>query len=336
MTDVSAIICAYGDQPFLARSVERLLASTGVSVEVIVVDNGSPDVASVAGATIVSPGYNTGFAGGCNLGARAATASTLVFVNSDALVDEHCLTRLHSAAREGDLVGATVLLAEEPEVVNSWGNPVHVLGFSWAGGYGHPASEVVGGEVASVSGAVFAVRRDAYLRLGGMDETYFTYGEDVDISLRAWLAGMRVRVLPDAVAWHHYDFSRNPGKMYLLERNRLITVLTTYRGRTLLALAPLLVAAEAALALRSAQDGWLSKKTAGWRWIATHRRYVRSRRNRLQGTRRLGDDVLLQHLTADLDPPARFGLAVPEPYRRLIAGYWRSIGTRIAGVGPGG
>lgn len=327
---VSAVICAYGDQPHLADAVSHLRASQDVDLEVIVVDNGSPQVAGLSGATVITPGHNTGFAGGCNLGARAARGDTLAFVNSDALVDPLCLAHLQAAAAGGDLVGATILLADASGV-NSWGNPVHLLGFSWAGGYGEPEPGVQQ-EVASVSGAVFAVRRQVYWELGGMDEQYFTYGEDVDLSLRALLAGRAVRVLPEARAWHHYDFSRNPNKMYLLERNRLITVLTTYRGRTLLALAPLVVAAEGAVALRSAREGWLSQKVAGWRWLAGHRRYLRSRRNRIQGTRGVGDPALLAALTTDLDPPARFGMAVAPRYRRMITGYWRRVGSRIAGV----
>lgn len=333
MTDVTAVICAYGDQPHLLDVIAALQASTGVGVEIVVVDNGSPQCADLPGGVVLlQPGCNTGFAGGCNLGARQASGTTLVFVNSDAVVDPGCLALLHHEAADGDVVGATILIADEPDTVNSWGNPVHVLGFSWAGGYGHPVGEAVGGAVASVSGAVFAVRRDVYWRLGGMDDEYFAYGEDVDVSLRAWLSGRRVRVLSAARAWHHYDFSRNPAKMYLLERNRLITVLTTYRPRTLLALAPLLVAAEAGLLVRSREEGWADQKLAGWRWLASHRRYLRARRNRLQGTRRAADAQLLARMTLALDPPRRFGMSVPASWQAAIDAYWRLVGAPVAGV----
>lgn len=337
MTEVSAVICAYGPQPFLRQAVDAVLASRGVDVEVIVVDNGSPDCADLGdGVRILRPGRNTGFAGGCNLGARAARGDTLVFVNSDALVDQHCLARLHAAAwRPGTgLVGATVLIADEPDTVNSWGNPVHLLGFSWAGGYGHPAGQATGGRVASVSGAVFSVRRDLFAGLGGMDSEYFAYGEDVELSLRCWLLGLAVVVLADALAWHHYDFARNDLKMYLLERNRLITVLTTYRARTLLGLAPLLLAAEAALYARSRREGWAAQKVAGWRWLATHRGCLRARRNRIQGTRRVADDALFEILSVDLDPPARFGMSLSPRWRRAVCRYWQHAGRRVAGF-PG-
>lgn len=333
MTDVTAIVCAYGPQPYLSGVVDALRASEGVRVEVIVVDNGSPDCAELRDATVLTPGRNTGFAGGCNLGARAARGQTLAFVNSDALVDPGCLARLHESASApgAGLVGATVLLADEPDVVNSWGNPVHLLGFSWAGGYGHPASEAVSGPRASVSGAVFAVRRETFNTLGGMDEEYFLYGEDTDLSLRTWLAGLPVEVRSDARAWHHYDFARNPEKFYRLERNRLITVLTTYRPRSLFALAPLMLAAEAAMLDRSRREGWSAQKLAGYRWLLSHRSYLRRRRNRLQGSRRRDDAVLFDHLDVDLAPPERFGLGVKPRWRSAIRGYWSALGRRLAG-----
>jgi GT2 family glycosyltransferase len=334
VTDVTAVVCAYGDQPHLASVVEALRASQGVDVEVVVVDNGSPDCAGITDARIIDPGYNTGFAQGCNLGARHARSPVVVFVNSDAVVDPGCLRRLCDRLADPavTLVGATIVLADDPETVNSWGNPVHLLGFSWAGGYGLPTSQARSGTRASVSGAVFGVRRRDFLELAGMDEQYFMYGEDVDLSLRAWLAGGRVEVLSDATATHHYDFGRNPDKLGLLERNRLITVLTTYRVRTLLALAPLIVASEAALTLRSRREGWLDQKLGGWRWLAAHRSYLRRRRNRLQGTRRMPDGTLLQHLSVALDPPERFGMAIDPAWQSAIDAYWRTVGLRVAGV----
>ncbi|MEZ5186663.1 MAG: glycosyltransferase family 2 protein [Candidatus Nanopelagicales bacterium] len=336
--DVSAVVCAFGEEPHLLDVVRAIQASKGVAVEVIVVDNGSPACAGLPEyVRILDPGGNTGFAGGCNLGARAADGSTLVFVNSDAIVEPGCLSHLHSAVHEpgAGLVGATVLLADEPDVVNSWGNPVHLLGFSWAGGYGQPADEARAGARASVSGALFGVRRQVFLDLGGMDPTFFMYGEDIDLSFRTWLSGLGVNVLADARAWHHYDFSRNPRKMYLLERNRLVTILTTYRGRTLLALAPLMVAAELAVVAHSRRDGWLDQKLSGWGWLAGHRKYLRARRNRVQGTRRAAEANLLGHLTVALDPPARFGMAIPPAWQAAIDWYWRQVGTRIAGIRTG-
>ena len=64
-------------------------------------------------------------------------------------------------------------------------------------------------------------------------EHYFANHEDADFSIRTWRLGLRVVNVPDAIALHRYEFSRNPNKFYLVERNRLMFVLhpVERRGR---------------------------------------------------------------------------------------------------------
>ena len=174
---------------------------------------------------------------------------------------------------EVGLVGATARLADNPTLLNTAGNPVHFLMFSWVGGLGQPAPplDAPAHEVASVSGVAFAVRREVWDELGGFDAQYFAYCEDVDLSLRAWQAGYRVVVDPGAVVWHHYEYGRTPTKHYLLERNRLINLMTLPERRTRrLVVAPAL-AVEAGVVVVALRDGWWRDKLAGWRWLAQHR-----------------------------------------------------------------
>ena len=77
--DVTAVVLAYGEQPYLYEVVDRVLASTGVDAHVVLVDNGctSPSLDGLrqrSGVTLLEPGTNTGFTGGCNLGAAASTS----------------------------------------------------------------------------------------------------------------------------------------------------------------------------------------------------------------------------------------------------------------------
>ena len=111
----------------------------------VLVDNGCTTDAvellrDVAGVTVVTPGTNTGFAGGCNLGARHAVAPVLAFVNGDAVVRPGALRALVDTSTD-DAVGlasGSLRLYDEPDVMNSAGNPVHFTGLSWAGGLGEP------------------------------------------------------------------------------------------------------------------------------------------------------------------------------------------------------
>src|SRR4051794_39308982 len=132
---VTAVVLAWQAEPWLRRGVEALLASEKVAVDVVLVDNGctTDDVETlerVPGVSVVRPGRNLGFAGGCNAGARAATGEYLALVNGDAIVEPTALARLVEEAARPDVgvAGASIRLADDPRLLNSAGNPVHVLG----------------------------------------------------------------------------------------------------------------------------------------------------------------------------------------------------------------
>jgi GT2 family glycosyltransferase len=331
--DVTAVVLAYGDQPYLYEVVDRVLASTGVDVQVVVVDNGctSPSLDGLRhrpGVTLLEPGANTGFTGGCNLGAAATQSEFLAFINSDALVEPEALAELVAVAArpEVGLASASVRLAETPELLNSAGNPVHVLGLSWSGHLGEPADNFpTEGPVTSASGAAVAVHREKWKALGGFTERFFAYLEDADLSLRCWQQGWDVVYVPSAVVLHHYEFSRNTAKFYLLERNRLLMVLSLYEGRTLLLLSPVLLAFELAMCAVAAAGGWLPAKLRGYRWLLRERRWLAAHRREVQRARRRSDRELASLLTAHFDqgalPLPRGGAAL----NRAMGVYWSLV-----------
>ena len=221
---VDVVLLAWRDEPYLVQAVEAVLASTGVEVAVTVVDNGCTDgsvdaVRALHEVTVLDPGENTGFARGCNLGAEKGQGDYVAFVNSDAIVARDALVRLVERAADPSvgLASASLRLQDQPDVINSAGNPVHFSGLSWAGGLGEPAAdhrEPV--DIASVTGAAVLCRREVFLALGGFSELFFAYCEDAELSIRAWQQGLRCVYVPEAVVLHHYEFSRNTEKFYLL------------------------------------------------------------------------------------------------------------------------
>ena len=78
------------------------------------------------------------------------------------------------------------------------------------------------------------------------------------------LAGWDVRFQPRATVTHDYAFDKGSRKWFYLERNRAWTVLTCYSGRSLVLLAPLLLASEAAIVLKARREGWWPEKRAAW------------------------------------------------------------------------
>jgi len=335
MPTVTAVILAWGDEPVLEESVRAVLASEDVRADVVLVDNGCTSdavdvLSSVAGVTVVRPGRNLGFAAGCNLGAKQAVGEYLAFVNGDAVVRSAALSALVAELGGPDsdigLTTASLRLYDDPETLNSAGNPVHYLGLSWAGGLGVAAAAYEHGrsgpeDVASTTGAATVVRADRFAALGGFCEPMFAYCEDTDLSLRCWQRGWRVVLVPDAVVLHRYEFSRNPQKLFLLERNRLLMVLTVYSGRLLVTVLLPLLAMELAVLAMAARHGWAGRKIAGWWWLLRHAGLVRRRRREVQSARVVPDTQLVRLLTGDVTPGVD-GLSVPTMLRRVSVAYW--------------
>lgn len=328
--------------------MQSALASRGCDVEVLLVDNGGPSevlqqLGRLDGVRLLEPGRNTGFAGGCDLAAGHATGDVLVLLNDDAVVREDTLAELAAALHDPSVGAAcaSVRLAQDERLVNTEGNPLHFTGLSWAGGHGSRASAVPGPaqDVPLAAGTVLALRRETWERLGGLWEEYFAYHEDVDLSWRCWQLGLRCVMVPTAVAVHRYEFSRTPTKNYLLERNRLLFLLTTFERRTLLVLAPALLLVEVGMLVLALQQGWAQQKLQGLGWLVRHRRMIAGRRREVQAARVVGDEVLVRLLTGRLDPtnvplsPAMRALDL------LLRGYWaaaRPALTRLAAPPPRG
>lgn len=329
MSRLTAVVLAWGDEPVLTECIESVLASTGIDADVVLIDNGCTSDAverlrGRPGVRVLDPGENLGFAPGCNYGARHTDAEFLAFVNGDATVRPDALARLAEVAARDDvgLATASVRLYDDPETINSVGNPVHYTGMSWAGGLGEPASKHNRQtDVASASGATTVVRRDRFEALGGFCEPMFAYCEDTELSLRCWQRGWRVVYVPDAVALHRYEFSRNPRKFYLLERNRLFLLLTVFPGRQLLASLPVLLGLELGVVAIAARDGWLRQKVAGWWWLARNASLVRQRRDQVRAAVTVPDREVARRLTGDLNPQVE-GLGAPAPARLLARAYW--------------
>jgi GT2 family glycosyltransferase len=332
---VSVVVVAYGATPGLPACVERLLASVKVDIEVIVVDNGSTDgtvaeVAALPGVRVLAARGNVGFGGGCNRGVAASDRAFVAFVNPDVLVEPDALHRLiDEAGRPAvGIASASVRLQREPELMNSTGGAIHFLGLGWAEGYRQPVTSAAATrdhEVLAASGAAMAMRRERFLELGGFTEELFLYHEDAELSLRCWMHGWTVRYVAEAVVLHDYEFARNPRKLHLLERNRLILVLTCYSPRMLAAVAPALLVYEVGVLALAVAQGWAKEKVDGWSWLLTHAGWLRRRRHDVQAARRRDDAGLVPMFAArftggQVDLPKAI-----EPGDRLLGAYWRVV-----------
>jgi GT2 family glycosyltransferase len=330
---VSAVVLAYRQEPWLERCVHALLDSEGVDVEVVLVDNGCTDgsvdrLAPTPGVTVVRPGSNLGFSGGCNAGTAVAAGEFLALINGDLVVERDALAELVRFAQKPEvgIAQPSIRLAEDPSRLNSDGNEVHFLGFSWCGSFGEPAAKRSSPRtITSAMGAAMVLRRELWNELGGFEHRYFAYHEDVELCRRCWHRGLELVNVPSAVAVHRYEFGRTPNKIYLSERNRLLFVLTEYETRTLLVLAVPLILMEIAAFLGALATRTAGQKLAGWIWLLRNRRWVRQRRRQLQ-SERVVSDARLAHLFATRLKAGNYPLpGWLRPFDALLSAYWSMV-----------
>ena len=233
--DVSVVVVTYESGGTLDRCLSALKVQTLQGFETVLSDNGSTDRAAQAAAiadpalTLVENGSNLGFAAGNNRAAERARGRWLVLLNPDAYAEPGFIAALLAAASahpEARCFTAVQRMAGDPSRLDGLGDAMTVIGFPFRAGHGrpHPGS-LEPAEVFSPCGAAMMIDRALFLRMGGFDERFFCYCEDVDLGYRLRLAGETVLLAPDAVVAHEGSVStggrRSDFSLYHGARNRL-------------------------------------------------------------------------------------------------------------------
>ncbi|GAB2552390.1 glycosyltransferase [Leucobacter ruminantium] len=207
-------------------------------LEIVVVENASGDdsaeriAAAAPHAVLVKSKKNLGFAGGCNLGVKKSKGDIIAFLNNDAKPDAGWVREAVRRFEESPRIGAVAsrVLDWEGEKVDFIGS-----GLTWFGmgykphtGLAIPDQADEPHDVLFGTGSAMFVRRDVYEELGGFDERYFMFFEDVDLGWRLNLKGYRYAYEPGSLAYHKHHASMSKlgayKETYLLERNALYTL----------------------------------------------------------------------------------------------------------------
>lgn len=311
-------------------AIDSLRAQTRPPDEILLVDNKPgatlPDLRDVPEVRVIAPDVNLGYPNAINFAMEHTDADFVLCINPDARADAGCLAIMLAAAEADEqvaMVGAQILF-EDGHTTQAGANPLHPTGISPAGPFGKEREHGEPRDALMVTGACCLFRRETFRQLGGFNRSFFLYYDDADIGWRARIAGYRVVYCPEAVVRHAYEFSRRGRKMFYLERNRLISVLTNYEVRTLVRLAPLLVATELGVLVWAAAQGWLGEKLEAYWSLVRLAPKISAHRRRVQGMRRVGDPELLPMFEPRLESPflprvpaALFGV-VTDGYLRLV------------------
>ena len=213
MPKVSVVISTWNSAMHIQRCLDALSHQTFVDYEVLVVDNGSTD-GSVDGLEnkwppikIIQLHQNVGFAAANNLGARMASGKWLALLNSDAFPESDWLEQLLRAAEKNSefvFFASRQVQANDHRLLDGAGDAYHVSGMAWRQYLGYPADQygLEAREVFSPCAAAALYMRQAFLEVGGFDEEFFSYLEDVDLGFRLRLHGYRCLYVPEAIVYH--------------------------------------------------------------------------------------------------------------------------------------
>jgi len=208
---VTVIIVNYNGGTYLRRCIESLFDQTLANFECFIVDNGSTDESLKTlpelddRFTLMEMGDNLGFAVANNIAAKQARSDWIALLNPDAFARPEWLEKGMAARKllpKTTMVGSTQILALEPDRFDGLGDEYHAFGIAWRAGFGLPIKDIKTREAFGPCGAGAFYDRNIFLELGGFDESFFCYHEDVDIAFRMRLAGYHCVQSSEAVIDH--------------------------------------------------------------------------------------------------------------------------------------
>jgi len=217
---VAVIIVNHNGGDCLARCLSCLAAQRQLPTRIVVIDNASED-GSVAAARHLAEqddrlasriefhgaGENLGFAAANNRAVAMCNTEFVALLNPDAFPEPGWLAALVAAARqhpEAAAFGSRQMLDGTDDLLDGIGDVYHVSGLSWRAGHGCrlTAADLQDREIFSPCAAAALYRRAAFNEVGGFDEDFFCYFEDVDLGFRLRLAGYEARYVSTAVVSH--------------------------------------------------------------------------------------------------------------------------------------
>lgn len=206
---VSIIILSYNTKDLLRSCLQSVFAYTrGVDFEVIVVDNASHDESvemikkEFKNVRVVENEKNVGFSKGNNIGARRAKGKYLLFLNSDIFFSENDIKHIVSYIEKDKKNGVVGAYFRNPDGSHqkSYGSfytlPRLLLDLFLGERVGFPRNVERPLETDWVSGGCFLVRKELFDMLGGFDENFFMYVEDMEFCFRIKKKGYRILVVP--------------------------------------------------------------------------------------------------------------------------------------------
>jgi hypothetical protein len=250
---ISVIVLNYNGRGFLNGCLTSLASQTYSDFEVIVVDNGSRDGSpeyieeNYPWVRLAKNDENLGFAGGTNVGIRAAKGEFIITLNNDSRADSRFIEELIKPMADPEVGVCAAKMLFPDGRINSAGICISRSGAAWDRGMFEPDRgqyEFVEEVFGACAGAAL-YRREMLDEIGLFDEDFFLYLEDVDLAFRARLAGWKCLYVPGARVIHHHGGTAGVGSdlaVYYGNRNIVWYPIKDFPFRLLITSLPFIVA----------------------------------------------------------------------------------------------
>jgi GT2 family glycosyltransferase/SAM-dependent methyltransferase len=331
---VSIIIPHQAGTEILLHCLEALGdAGAGPAAEIILIDNASSD-GSVGVAKERFPAIrvlhleqNQGYAGGSDRGIEIARGKYVLLLNDDTEVDANCVSELLRTAEGDPSIGAcqpkirSLHDKSHFEYSGAAGGLMDIYGYPFSRGrlMGHVEADVgqydEPAEIFWASGVCMLVRKSVIEEVGALDEAFFAYMEEIDLSWRIHLGGHRIVYVPTAIVYHigGYSLERvNVKRMYLNHRNSMIMLAKNYSLRSLLYIFPVKIFLELVIFAGCLIRNPRRSRAVLWSfaWLLTHVPTVRRLRASAQEMRKVSDDEIMSRLYRGMAPIWYFAFGI--------------------------
>jgi len=225
---IHVVVPSWRGRAHVESLLESLAQQTRPAERILIVDGGSADgtaeVARRAGADFIDLGQNRGFAFAVNHGIAQSDAPRIAVLNNDLRLAPDWLEKIGEAGAPY-AVGKVFAWDSQITIDATW-DLLSESGIPMRAGHGKSDSSFWNQprSIPLAPWTAILIRRDYWLATGGLDETFESYLEDVDIGMRGLKLGYRGQYLPDAVAWHRGSSTLgawHPRQVRLSSRNQL-------------------------------------------------------------------------------------------------------------------
>lgn len=314
MTGISVVLVNHDGGRTVPAAIRALKQQDHPIHQIIVVDtastDGSPELirSTFPDVTLIRSGRNAGPGPARNLGLSLAETEFVLWLDDDIYLDTGCLSSMIRAQQEthAAVVCPRIVFYPERDLIQCDGAGIHFCGTLSLLNTRQPHGSGGGRTFPNGFGsACLLVDREVLSELGGFDESFFFYFEDLELSYRLRARGHLVCCEENAVAFH--DLGRGEAdlafrgnsayypvkRVYYLLRHRWMTIAMHYQVRTLIMLLPALVLYEAASFMECLRRGWLLHWFKAVASVLKNMPILFRKRSKYQNARKVPDRELL-------------------------------------------